>query len=441
MNLRRLVAPVLIGLGLVAFGLSGCEQRINTTNTTPIPPYVVVPADHIVINVVWPSSPASAKITVAQGGFVTADTTFTNPSGVTTLTVSGLRVGTYTVSVSAQGFIAQSAFLTIVDASVPTATLAMTAIAITPEINFVEEVITPNVPQTIPIEVPEAVQDANPDVPPAEVTITTDVVGSVTVVTATQSDVPPVVDGGNVTSSVVSAIQIQIPEDDPDAVVAVTLPLPLDSTEFASAAGGEVDIISFDFATSTWNTIGTATIGSGGQVTTSVTGLSTDNIVAVGVPPAIEQQEQIGQVQETYSQAEIDEALVGGQTELEIAVNPEVSFTIGKLGRSFESGGTVFAKSAVRDAPPGVPINYWAQAVPFIANREPALYDWLYNDLLTNAVDIQGTGSRQVDVTRRTLSFSFTYNYGGVAKVFSMEIIFSKGEVIIIHTSGTATGG
>lgn len=439
MNYRKIAASVLMGLSLAVLGLVGCEQRITNVPQPPVPPEEVVPADQIVVRLVWPSSPATAHIIVSQAGSVVGDTTLTNPSGTTDVTFTGLTAGTFQVSVSAPGFTPQGGFVSIVDALVPTLRIGMVVIAQAFDIEVGESDITdPNVSTTIDVPQSAAVKEvAGQSVPQASVAVT-GVTGKVTVVSTGQSQVPPVTNSsGDVTSSVISAVQIQVPADNPNASVSVSLPLPLDPTEFAAAAGGTVDILSFDFASATWVKIGTATIGADGRATTSVTGLKTDNIVAIGVPPTLGTQESTGSNVQTLTPTQVEAIKAQGTKQFTYNVNPTVQFALGKVAQEEEE--TPFARPAIRAAPTGVPADYWAKAVPFIKKKEPSLSDWLEGISNTSTLDLSANVMASVQVNRQTNTYTFTFRFGGVTRTFRLTFAFQKGKVIVIHDSGTGS--
>jgi hypothetical protein len=439
MNYRKIAASVLVGLSLAVLGLFGCEQRITNVPQPPVPPVPVEPADQIVVSLVWPSSPSTAHIIVSQAGSVVGDTTLSNPSGTTDITFSGLTAGTFQISVSAAGFTPQGGFVSIVDTRIPTLTITMTAIAQAFDIEVGESDITdPNITTTIDVAQSASVMEiAGTSVPQASVAVS-GVTGKVTVVSTGQSQVPPVLNtSGDVTSSVISALQIQIPADNPTASVAVSLPLPLDPTEFAAAAGGSVDIISFDFATASWVTIGKATIGADGRATTTVTGLKTDNIIAVGVPPTVGDTETVGSNVQTLSPPQVSNLQASGEKVFTYNVNPTVVFTQSKPA---VSEGIPFEKPAIRDAPAGVPAQYWAQAVPIMKIRAPDLGPWLDGTGSTASLDISSPVTKSVVVDRTTRTFRFQFRFGGVTRTWSITITYQQGKVIVIHVSGVGGG-
>jgi hypothetical protein len=441
MNFRRKITLALAGLGLAAaLGVVGCERGITTPGDPTVIPPTVQPTDKILVTVVVPTgvSPASIRITLRQSGVVVRDSTIANPVGTNTYTFGNLVPGgTYNVTVQGTGLMIQSALLTIVSEIPPRATITLQAIVTTSATEVVSDAPVTSAGTTITIPPPTDLTAVATGASSASVTVS-GIDGTTTVALTNQTAVPVVVQNDQITSTVLSAVQIN--SSAAGGTAAVTLPLPISTTDYASAAGGTVDIMVYDFNTLTWSTLQQATINADGTVDATVTGLPADAIIAVGTTPTVQSALTTLDPLRTFSATDIDAARASGATAIaDYELNPSVQYsTSGKIARDEVAP---VGKVAIIAPPGNIPAQVWAQIAPLIAARNAQLHAWIFGGQTDFTLEFPPYGVQaQAEILRQRESFTFEFKFGQVKKVYNIVITFSNGRITIIHTSGTVTG-
>lgn len=441
MNFRRKITLTLAGLGLAAsLGVVGCEHGITTPGAPTVIPPTTQPTDKIMVTIVVPSgvTPASIKISLRQSGAIVRDTTIANPVGTNTYTFGNLVAGgTYNVTVQGTGLMIQSALLTIVSEIPPRATISLQPIATSPAIEVVSNVPVTSAGTTITIPPPSDLTDVAAGASFATVTLS-GVDGTSTMVLTNQSSVPVVVANDQITSTILSAVQINSSSAGGTAVV--NLPLPISTADYAAAAGGTVDIMIFDFSTLTWSTLQQATINADGTVSATVTGLPADTIIAVGTTPTVQSLLTSLSPIKTFSPADIDAARASGATAIaDYELNPSVQYsTGGKLARDEDSPA---GKVAFIGPQGNIPAQVWSQVAPLIASRNAQLHAWIFGGQTGFTLEFPEYGVQaQAEILRQYETFTFVFRFGQVRYTYNIVITFSNGRITVIHTSGTVTG-
>ena len=439
MNTRRVFNLALIGLGLVAMLIvTGCEQGILPPDDVPVPPPTIEPATTIKITL---SVPAGASITsttvkLTASGTTVADTTIANPTDGQIIVFDDLISATpYSIIVTgtASGGVAilvQSALLTIVDDIPPSATMKLQPLETTTSIEVKTEPVV-DAGTTIVVDQTENTSEIADGVAPTEVAIS-GVTGDVTVANMTSSEAPDVVNtSGTVTTSVLSAVSIQAP---PGGTATVTMSVPIDSSDRAAAAGGTVDILSFNPTTSTWATIGTATIQDDGTVSTTLTDMGDNTLIAIGTTPTVTPDpalETLTPVRE-YFPADLAVLAAQGATELPaFETNPLIE----QVG-----GGKL---SIIRSPRSDIPEALWGQIAPLVAAEHAVLRTWIYDGTTTRIVPIPG-GDYYIEITTVSATFTIEFKFGNLLKTFTFRVTYTKEEKWpIIHLdsgAGTSDG-
>lgn len=439
MKFHRKLTLVLAGLGLAAvMGFAGCERGISTPVGPTVIPSTVEPTDKIFVTVVAPAgvTPASIRITLRHSGAVVRDTTIANPVGTNTYTFGNLTPGgTYSVAVQGSGLTLQSVLLTIVSEVPPRATITLQPMVSTPSIEVVPDTPIAAGGTTVNVPPPTDFTEVAAGAPPAQVQFS-GVDGTATVSFTSQSSVPVVVVNDAINSTVVSAVQINA--SDAIGTVAVTLPLPIATTEYARATGGTVDILVFDFSTMTWSTLQQATIKADGTVDATVSGLPADAIIAVGSTPAVSSLLTLVSSLRSFSAADIDAARASGLEAIATyELNPAVQYAASAKPAREDAVG----KPAFIDAPGNIPPQIWAQVAPLIAARSTQLSAWIFGGQTDFSLEFPAHGVQaQGEIIRVQERFVFEFKFGGVRKTYTITVTYSNGRLTTIHISGSATG-
>ena len=446
MAIRKPLLLALAVLGLIASGLVGCERRIVNKNETGwIPPPPPPPANSINVVISAPSGGSASdiqglRVTLYVSSVVIKDITLgsevtTTPYTMTFDSVGG--TGTYKIVIQKTGYTLQSQLVSIVDENIPVARFGLKKIENSTTIQVETKTITePTQTTTVIVEQPQAVKDVAPTTGKAEVTIAANSgLSQISVSSQTAAEVPPVINADNtITESIVGAVQIQT-DKTTDSTISVKIPVPIDSTKFADAKGGEVDVRVYDIATQTWKSLGKGVIGADGTVQTTLSGLtSTNTIVSIGTTPKILQSAQ-ATVTGVTSPRDIENLRRAGETQYKYDQNPTVAVT------KIAHGQVPAGKPAIIPAPPGIQAWQWSTCAPVIAVRIPELAPWIYDGIKDKAVTLPDFVA-EIRRLRTRATFNFTYKFGKVDVVFTVRIDYTAVNVIAItHSTGFGGGG
>jgi|SaaInl4_150m_RNA_FD_contig_81_404657_length_3922_multi_12_in_0_out_0_1 hypothetical protein len=439
MNTRRVSTLVLMGLGLVAMLIAtSCEQGIMPPNDVPVPPPEIVKATSIKVTLSVPvgASIASATVKLTASGSAVADTTILNPTDGQIIVFDDLLPTTpYSVIVTGLAsdgvaILVQSALLTIVDDVPPSATLKLQPLEQTENIELKTEPVEVT-GTTIVVDQTENTSDIADGIAPTEVAIS-GVSGNVTVANLTPSEAPDVVNNsGAVTTSVLGAVSIQAP---PGGTATVTMSVPIDSLDREAAAGGTVDILSFNPTTSTWATIGTATIQADGTVSTTLTDMGDNTLIAIGTTPTVTPNAALATLTpvRNYLPAELAVLAAQGATELPpFETNPSIE-TVG--------GGKI---SIIPSPRSDITEALWQQIAPLVAAEHHILRTWIYDGTTSRIVPIP-SGEYYIVITTVTAVFTIEFKFGNLLKTFTFRVTYTKEEKWpIIHLdsgAGTSDG-
>jgi len=432
MKHRNRSLVVLLGLSLVAIG-AGCGRSVvsrTQESNWVVPP----PATSIDVTLNAPTGGGAAdiqgtRVVLISGGAILRDTTLaavtTAPFKFTFGNLPG--AGTYQVAIVKAGYTMQVTTASITGSAVPQVALTLRKLENTNTISVVSATVTnPASPTTITVTQPPVVTGTYATAAPAQVTLpASSGISTISVAAQTASEVPPI----STTQSVVSAVQIQT-DATTTGTVAVKFPLPLNSSEFAAAAGGTVDVLRLNLTTMTWVKIGTATIGADGTATYNVPGLtSTNTVLSIGKTPSIAAAVQTVATSTLLTPDQVANLVMSGTTTVTQPLN--VSVALGKMARA---SGT--AETAI-DPPAGMDPAYWQMVLGVLMARLPELENYFKNGTQQAEYPLPNEQAT-LQKDRRAYTFNFTYTWNsGVSRTFRIVVTYDHINIKPIgHSSG-----
>ncbi len=421
---------VLLGLALTAIG-GGCSRSVvsRTQESNWVTP---PPATSISVTLNAPTGGGAGdiqgtRVVLISGGSILRDTTLASVTTAPFKFAFGnlAGVGTYQVAIVKTGYTLQVTTASITGSAVPQVVFTLRKLENSNTISVASSLVT-SAGTTVTIPQPPVVTGTYSTAAPAQVTLPANSgISSVSVALQTASEVPTI----STTQSVVSAVQIQT-DATTTGTVTVKFPLPLNSSDFAAAAGGTVDVLRLNLTTMTWVKIGVATIGADGTATYNVPGLTnTNTVLCIGKTPSLSTAVQTVSTSTLLTPDQVANLVMSGVTTTTVPLN--VSLGLGKASRSGEVGG------AAIDPPAGMDPAYWQMVLGVLMARLPELENYFKNG--TQQVDYplpKEQATLQKD--RRSYTFNFTYTWNtGVSKTFRIIVTYDHINIKpITHTSG-----
>ncbi|HNZ39796.1 MAG TPA: hypothetical protein PKN69_09720, partial [Candidatus Latescibacteria bacterium] len=394
---------VLLGLALVAIG-AGCGRSVvsrTQESNWVVPP----PATSISVTLNAPTGGGAAdiqgtRVVLISGGSILRDTTLASVTTAPFKFAFGnlAGVGTYQVAIVKTGYTLQVTTASITGSAEPQVVFTLRKLENSNTISVASSLVT-SAGTTVTIPQPPVVTGTYSTAAPAQVTLpASSGISSVSVALQTASEVPTI----STTQSVVSAVQIQTDATTTGAVT-VKFPLPLNSSEFAAAAGGTVDVLRLNPTTMTWVKIGVATIGADGTATYNVPGLtSTNTVLCIGKTPSLSTAVQTVSTTTLLTPDQVANLVMSGTTTTTVPLN--VSLALGKAARGGEVG------DAAIDPPAGMDPAYWQMVLGVLMARLPELENYFKNG--TQQVDYPLPNEQAtLQKDRRSYTFNFTYTW------------------------------
>jgi len=336
---------------------AGCGRSLPTGNLPPPPPpsQETITSVNLLLTADSKDDIVGAEV-IALGPTPLDSVLLSADASSVLVSLSGLASGSYTIVVKKTGYTTQSVPFLISGAVAPTAGVVLEKIEAGSELMTVVQQAIPDgsVPTSIPIDAPTIVTDYRAAVPAAVVTLE-QATGSFVFAHMAPNAAPPVVQGHEIQQSVLAAVYIDAPDRIAGAVVGVKLPVPLVSaSEYASAAGDSVDVLSYDYTAYTWQTEGRVPIDSNGFASASLRGLSGENLIAIATYPEVRTFSTVETFLQTLSPDAIDAMVAAGLTAYTYKPSAWVTITAAKPAASVSS-----AKAIASDAPPGMDRFSW----------------------------------------------------------------------------------
>jgi hypothetical protein len=443
--MKQRILPVILGIGMAVTGLMGCQSSLSGVG---IPKWRVPDPEPATSVRVFLTASASTGAKL-DGVKLLLLSSFSKTrldsididvaSDTTTQYFTGLSQGAYIVYIEKSGYTRQSVVVDLAGPIIPTASFLVKMLVTTTTVTVGAAVpIVSSAPTVATVEAPSSVSDGVENDTQVEVTlpIGTGVTGEIALVSQTGSETPAITDDyGAVTSTVLSAVEIQVGSAGAGDIASVALPLPFDSTAVLAAVGSTVDLVVFDPTAMTWLSAGTATINEDGLAVGDVTLTGANTLVAVAVKPDVSTLSSSSSSESELSEQSVKDLLASGESVYTYEQNPTVSVTSSKLGRSM----TLSRISALIDPPSGVDAGLWALIAPSISQIEPNLSSWINGGVTVTSVALPTTNgyilNNATDVT-----FNVQFRFGGVTKTYTIRLRYTKAEVIIIsHSAGDGT--
>jgi hypothetical protein len=245
-----------------------------------------------------------------------------------------------------------------------------------------------------------------------------------TVSTLAPSVVPPIYpdDPRADTYAVISAAYVKLDEFPSEATLRVDLPIPVDTSDFAAAEGGQVDAWRFDHDTMRWVSLGTATIGNDGRATVYVAGSELEILVAISQAPDISPRRllKVDSIA-LYDISDVAEMVARGDTILETPLDIEVTYA-GPTQRDTLSGYEQNATSTYA----------WDIQLPSIVVKRE-LHQWWYtgDEVIIRAMNENVAYIYMVD--RFSGIYTNTYTFGDVIVSYNVEIDYTYVTVLCCY--------
>jgi len=451
MAMRKTALLSLLGLVLMAVTLVECERRIlSRDRTVPITPAAPpTPANSIIVSVAGtPSDLIGVKVVLLTAGIkidsaviasadikgATATVQFDSVAGAIPVQA------TYQVNLrhSTQvGFTFQSQLVSITGPTIPVVAFTLRKIENTNTIQVVSKTVDQSAVTTVTVQLPPAVTST---AAPAKVSIAAGSgVTSVSVSTQTAEEVPAIVQNNVMTQAVIGAIQIQTLTPNANATFSVNIPLPIDSADRATAAGGSVDVLRYDAGTGSWTKIGTYKIRLDGTVQVDdIKGIDENTIISIGSTPGISEAKQESLKTEPVLDVNQTEALKRrGDSTVTYDLSPKISGStrVGKLALPVP-GLPRIALGQPLPAPANVPEWAWPNIRNYIGNRYPELADWLNTGNTSSSVKLPDWTVEVLDNgVIRTITYQITF--GNLKYTFTIEINVKEKVIRFLwHDSG-----
>lgn len=423
-------AALFILIGPLALP-SGCGKSPTEPEWEPLGPATSV---RVLASATSTTDLDGTEVLLLADGLPIADITLSAPtSNPAIVTFDSLEQSsithpiTYRVVVRKRGFTVQSRDLALTGTIVPELAFTLQKLEDGEMIRVVGAVVSdPGTLTSIIVSQPPAVQDYVDGVPPA-VLMLSGVSGSVVVAALTGLDVPAVTaSGGVVTKSVVSAMHVSAATPAPSAAMTVTLPVPVDSVHRVHVTGGVLDVVRYNFGSHTWQLAGEATIGAGGTVSTSLTGLGEEEIIALATTPTVSvTTSDLGS--ETIEADLVDDLKGQGARDMTYPLDPTISCTIQQVARPPHTDWHS-ERPAVIPPPSGLSPAHWALVAPHIASRLPELAAWLYSDDTWPQVALLAERA-EILLIRKRADLTFEFRFGELVVAPSIRVDYTAAEV------------
>lgn len=437
MAMRKIASLTLLGLVLTAVAFIGCERRIISRDQERfIPPKPPAPANTILVRIAATSASDlnGVKVVLLSGGtkidsaVISGATTSPFPVQFDSVAGETPTRATYQVTIrhtTTLGFTLQSQLVSITSSIVPTVTFTLKKIENTQTIEVKTETVDQTLGTTVTVQQPQTVRTGITTAPVTLTIAPSSGVTSVSVSSQTAEEVPPIVQNNQVTQAVVGAIQIQTLTPNANATFSVNIPLPIDSTDRARAAGGTVDVMRYNVNTGTWTKLpGTFTIRADGTVLANVTGIDENTILSIGSTPAISAATvQAAPATVLDVQATEDRKRRGDSTyTFDLAPSIGTATTTVSKGARMAFGLPRIAQTGqALPAPAGIPGWAWPNIRAYIAGAFPVLAEWLNSGKTTGNLKLP-EGAVYIEEMGQTKKITYQLTFGGLKYTFKIEI-------------------